>query len=236
MGISALILPDGMAISLAGMILPGNGLRVNAAPLAASDAGSKRGFQSSRGEVSSPHRRRGDGDHTRGALVELRPFPTSEQEGLVLYDRTAGGDAVLIAPVDRLDGVGRQEKVARVHIVVAQEFEYRAVELVGAAFDRRVDDGAWPSSRTRLWRSCWSPLLNSARALTEGVGSRRSSCSKGPGFWRYYPRRPERSCSCRSVHRWRRRSRRSSRGRRRYRPDPLRRALPTPAVNFAKSR
>ena len=58
------------------------------------------------------------------------------------HDRAAEHAAELVAVQRRLDAGGRLEEAGRVQRRVAVELPRRAVEPVGAAAERRVDDGA----------------------------------------------------------------------------------------------
>jgi hypothetical protein len=79
----------------------------------------------------------GDDRDARDALELAQPLVAAEEEGLVLDDRAAEGEAELVAPELRLPVV---EEVARVQVVVAQELEDRPVEGVGAGLGDGEED------------------------------------------------------------------------------------------------
>ena len=67
------------------------------------------------------------------------PFEVAEEEHAVLHNRSAERNTKLI-PAQRRDTYG--EEVARIQFVIPQELVSRAVQLVGAALDRDIDDCA----------------------------------------------------------------------------------------------
>src|SRR5581483_9031101 len=68
-----------------------------------------------------------------------RALEGKEEEQLVLYDRPAQRPAVL---VQKPPGPLRRKKIASIEILVAKEFERRAVEVVCPGFGHNVDIGA----------------------------------------------------------------------------------------------
>ena len=89
-------------------------------------------------EVTLPHPRGRNGPHERRCLADVCHFQVTEEEGLVALDRTADGEAVLLASELRL--LARREVRLGIHGLVAHEVEARAMNLVRAGLDRQRHD------------------------------------------------------------------------------------------------
>ena len=90
------------------------------------------------GKVALPHERRRNRPHERRRLADVGQLHVAEQERLVPLDRTADGEAVLLAAELRLLAGG--EVGLGVHRFIAHEEEARAVKVVGARLDGQRDD------------------------------------------------------------------------------------------------
>ena len=67
------------------------------------------------------------------AQPDSRALNAAEVEHLVLHDRSADRSPELIQPVRRLGGSRAvSEEIRRIELIVAQEFEQRAVKIVSA--------------------------------------------------------------------------------------------------------
>src|SRR5262249_40045326 len=78
----------------------------------------------------------------------------AEEECVILDNRPADGEAILVATEDRFVRiVGRRwrEQVSSVQRFVAQKLEYRPVQFIPAGFGRQVYDAAVEASEFR-WR------------------------------------------------------------------------------------
>ena len=95
------------------------------------------------GEVSGLHERGGNGGKDGGGLADSEILHVEKKEGFVFDDGAADGAAVLVlAEVAARNAAGVIEERVGVEFIIAEEFPDIAVELVGAAFDRGVDDGS----------------------------------------------------------------------------------------------
>src|SRR5262249_31836231 len=84
-----------------------------------------------------------NGGDERDALRDACSLVAAKQEKLVADERTAGGSAELILAESREAAAGDViEKIVGVENVVAEKFEYGAVEIVGAGFESGVDHRA----------------------------------------------------------------------------------------------
>ena len=91
------------------------------------------------GEIARQQRRRGEARAARPGPPLDEALIVEEEESLVAQNGSADGSAELILPDRALD---RVEGVARVELVVAQEFVRAAVERVGAGLGDDVYDRA----------------------------------------------------------------------------------------------
>src|SRR5262249_55725147 len=87
-------------------------------------------------KVTPSHRQAGDDVVEYNALPQPRAFPVAEEKPVILLDRPTDRDSKLVATELVLPQVrsrrSAEEEIPGVETIVAEEFEYRAVELIGS--------------------------------------------------------------------------------------------------------
>ena len=93
-------------------------------------------------EDTGAHGGGGHGGESEGGDGPAGAFVVGKEEGTILHDRTADGNAELVALVDGLPVEGGLEEAGGVELLVLEELPEGAVQGVGAGLGGDVHDGA----------------------------------------------------------------------------------------------